>query len=81
VIHQAMEAIGDFPEYGPDTTYGGPVLFVSGSESDYIQPEHRPAIGALFPQAKARVVNGAGHWVHSEQPEGFLRAIDRFLQA
>ena len=55
--------------------YEGPALFVAGERSDYIRPEHRPAVRALFPAARFATVAGAGHWVHSENLEGFLAAI------
>ncbi len=34
---------------------------------------------ALFPRAAFVVVPGAGHWVHAEAPEPFLRALEPFL--
>jgi len=39
---------------GPGGTYLGPTLFVSGARSDYVLPEHRPIIRALFPAAPFR---------------------------
>lgn len=32
-----------------------------------------------FPQARAYVVAGTGHWVHAEKPEIVLRVLHRFL--
>ncbi len=32
-----------------------------------------------FPQARAHVIAGAGHWVHAEKPDAVLRAIRRYL--
>ena len=34
---------------------------------------------AQFPQARAHVIAGAGHWVHAEKPDAVLRAIRRYL--
>jgi esterase len=59
--------------------YEGPVLFVKGSESDYIDDIHREAIMRQFPAAVLKQVEGAGHWVHSEQPEAFLALLRDFL--
>ena len=56
-----------------------PVLFLRGSRSDYIQPEHREAILALFPQAIVRTIEGTGHWLHAEKPDLVARLISRFL--
>lgn len=59
--------------------YPGPALFVSGTESDYVLPEQRPAIRALFPKARFVGVKGAGHWVHADNPAGFLSVLEAFL--
>jgi pimeloyl-ACP methyl ester carboxylesterase len=59
--------------------YEGPVLFVSGERSSYIREEHHEAIQALFPAATFATVPRAGHWVHAENPAGFLEAIREFL--
>ncbi len=36
---------------------------------------YRDALLAQFPQARAHVIAGAGHWVHAEKPGAVLRAI------
>jgi pimeloyl-ACP methyl ester carboxylesterase len=35
----------------------------------------------LFPATRLVRIKGAGHWVHSEQPEVFLRTLQAFLDA
>jgi esterase len=55
-------------------------LFIKGNNSDYILPEHREAIVSLFPNSKAKVIHGAGHWLHAEKPEAVNRSIIDFLQ-
>jgi pimeloyl-ACP methyl ester carboxylesterase len=59
--------------------YDGPVLFIAGARSDYVLPEYRPAILALFPAAQFVTVQDAGHWLHSEQPAVFNAAVGAFL--
>jgi pimeloyl-ACP methyl ester carboxylesterase len=59
--------------------YSGPTLFVSGANSDYVRPEHRPAIRALFPTARFVTVKNAGHWLHVDNPAGFLSVVEAFL--
>lgn len=39
----------------------------------------REDIVRQFPQARAHVVAGTGHWVHAEKPEIVLRVLHRFL--
>ncbi|QDO88717.1 alpha/beta fold hydrolase [Ornithinimicrobium ciconiae] len=69
---------GYVPEGDPFT---GPVLWVAGERSNYIQPEHRPAMEELFPRTVLVRVKGAGHWVHSQQPQAFTSALRTFLTA
>ncbi|MBR0656405.1 alpha/beta fold hydrolase [Roseomonas arctica] len=76
-IAAAMPAIEDFA--APAAVFEGPVLFLAGARSDYIRPEHEAAIAALFPTARHAVVPNAGHWVHAENPGGFLDALEPFL--
>jgi esterase len=67
---------------GPaDATYPGRTLFVAGETSDYIYPEYRPTIRALFPAARFVTVKHAGHWVHADNPAGFLAVVEAFLSA
>ena len=32
-----------------------------------------------FPRNRRVTIKGAGHWVHSEQPEIFVAVLNRFL--
>ena len=59
--------------------FDGPTLFLSGALSDYVLPEHRPQIRALFSQAKFAKIPQAGHWLHAEQPRPFEQAVRVFL--
>jgi pimeloyl-ACP methyl ester carboxylesterase len=61
--------------------YSGPTLFVAGGRSDYILPEHRPVIRALFPAARFVTLKNAGHWVHADDPDGFVDVLTGFLRA
>ena len=63
----------------PPGQYTGPTLFVSGARSDFVLPEHRPAIRALFPTARFVTVKNAGHWLHADNPAGFLSVVEAFL--
>ena len=59
--------------------YQGPTLFVTGANSDYVLPEHRPTIRSMFPAARFVGVKNAGHWVHADNPAGFLSVLEAFL--
>ena len=58
-----------------------PTLFIKGANSDYILEAHRGEIAALFPNAKAKIIAGAGHWLHAEKPSQVNLAIAQFLSA
>ncbi|CUR61533.1 Alpha/beta hydrolase fold protein [metagenome] len=62
-----------------EATYDGPVLWVGGADSDYISDESAGEMDRRFPRNRRVLVKGAGHWVHSEQPEVFLEVMRRFL--
>jgi pimeloyl-ACP methyl ester carboxylesterase len=80
-IERGFSEVVGFPDLPVGTVYPGPALFVSGARSNYIQPEHEPLIRHLFPQARIARIEGAGHWVHAEQPHAFLQAVAPFLSA
>lgn len=61
--------------------FAGKTLFVHGANSDYVTAEARPKIRALFPAARFVAVKDAGHWLHAEQPEAFLKTVGAFLKA
>jgi len=61
--------------------FAGRTLFVAGERSAYIRAADRPAIRALFPQARFVTVKQAGHWVHADNPAGFAAVLDAFLAA
>ncbi len=59
--------------------YVGPTLFIKGGNSDYILPEHQDDILRLFPNAKAKIIHGTGHWLHAEKPVAFAKICADFL--
>jgi len=77
-IAAAMPAIEDFAA-APGARYDGPVLVMAGERSGYVRPEHHDAFRALFPAVRFATVPGAGHWVHAENPSGFLALLEPFL--
>ena len=59
--------------------YDGPVLFLRGSESNFVKDEDLPLIRGHFPFAELETVAGAGHNVHFDQPEAFVRLLSGFM--
>jgi pimeloyl-ACP methyl ester carboxylesterase len=78
LLEGAMDALMSFPA-ADGRQYPGPALFVYGTASDYVTGSHLPAIRQLFPLARLRALPNAGHWVYSEQPDTFVRALRGFL--
>ncbi|MDX5327535.1 MAG: alpha/beta fold hydrolase [Marinobacter sp.] len=77
VIDTCYQKLAAAPEgEGP---YNGPVLFIKGADSAYIQSKHQDPIRQLFPAAELKIIEGAGHWLHAEKPDTFAALCRRFL--
>jgi pimeloyl-ACP methyl ester carboxylesterase len=59
--------------------YNGPALFLRGGRSDYLTPDSYQRIGALFPGANIQTIEQAAHWLHAEQPQAVIAALQAFL--
>jgi pimeloyl-ACP methyl ester carboxylesterase len=81
LLGRDLDAITGWPEDRLEGTpsYDGPVLWVDGQQSRYVSPEYVAAMDRWFPRNRRVTVKGAGHWVHSEQPEVFVEVLRRFL--
>jgi pimeloyl-ACP methyl ester carboxylesterase len=81
VIGRDLPALAGWPEAVADAAapYEKPTVWVAGERSDYVLPEYADAMARLFPHVRKVTIKGAGHWVHSEQPEVFLGILRRFL--
>ena len=81
VLGRDLDEVGGWPEEALRdlAPYDGPVLWVGGERSHYVQPEYAEAMERWFPRTRRVTVKGAGHWVHSEQPEVFVEVLRRFL--
>jgi pimeloyl-ACP methyl ester carboxylesterase len=44
-----------------------------------VADEHRPAIRTLFPAARFVTLKNAGHWLHADNPSGFIAVLEAFL--
>lgn len=77
VIEQCYPRLALAPE--GDAPFEGPVLFIKGADSAYIQEKHRDEIRKRFPSADLRIIEGTGHWLHAEKPDSFAALCRRFL--
>ena len=79
-LEQDMAHIVGFPD-DISGQFEGPALFLSGANSDYVLPEHRPTIRTFFPNSHFAKIPGAGHWLHAEKPREFEAAVRVFLDS
>ncbi|MGH1575597.1 alpha/beta fold hydrolase [Planktotalea sp.] len=77
-LERDMPLILGFPDI--KGTYDGLTLFLSGANSDYVLPSHRPKISSHFTNAKFAKIQNAGHWLHAEQPRAFEASLRAFLE-
>ena len=59
--------------------YGGPALFVAGELSPFHVERDAAQIQGWFPSMRLVTVSCAGHLVHTENPEAFIREVRQFL--
>jgi pimeloyl-ACP methyl ester carboxylesterase len=76
-IAAALPVIEAWPD--PPGTYLGRCLFLTGGQSHYVRPQARPLIARLFPQSRLVALRRAGHWLHAEDPDGFVATVEGFL--
>ena len=76
-IHHNMDKLFDSVE--SDSTFGKPVLFIRGGQSDYINNNAWEKILKLFPAAMLETIPQAGHWIHADAPGELLIIMNDFL--
>jgi len=85
LFDRELDRVGDWTsptdDRGRPMTYEGPTLWIAGERSDYVSGEQSEAMRALFTATRLVTVKGAGHWVHSEQPEVFTAVLRQFASA
>lgn len=80
-IQSCLPDILDFPTTltHVNPCYQGPVLFLKGENSDYIQSNSEPRIFEIFPKAQFITIAGTSHWLHVENPPLVIQEIARFI--
>jgi len=77
VINNHLENVG--METYPKQEISIPVLFIRGINSDYITDEDIMEIRSYFTHSTVESIGNAGHWLHAEQPEAFVKTVLDFL--
>ena len=78
VISRNIEAVGEGLD--PIYRFDKQALFVRGADSDYIRDSDIHQIEEIFPRSTVVTLEGAGHWVHAEQPALFAETVMGFLK-
>ena len=60
--------------------YRDATLFVHGGKSRFVLPEYHAEIRRLFPKARIRTIEGAGHWLHVDKADEFAAEVEGFLE-
>jgi len=79
VLGRDLDALSGWPadQLQDVAAYDGPVLWVAGADSRYVQAKHEDAMRRLFPHTRKVVVKDAGHWVHAQQPDVVVEVLRR----
>lgn len=76
-LYNNYGAIAGFPVVS--TSFDGEVLFIKGQLSNYINSENYGDILRYFPNHELVEIAGTGHWVHAEDPIGFIDVVSNFI--
>ena len=80
VINSKIEIVGKETVSPTSSLYQTPVLFIRGERSDYILQNEHNLIYKVFPEAKIETVLNARHWVQADNPNDFLKVVEKFLK-
>ncbi|KAF9363384.1 hypothetical protein BGX34_004291 [Mortierella sp. NVP85] len=77
VLGDSLENLGEFDFVPGEVKYDGKALFIKGNKSNYVRSNEEALIKEFFPKARIEGLE-AGHWVHAEKPEQFLKLVTEF---
>ena len=78
-ISASMAQLCSFPGSLASERFDGPVRVIVGANSDYVAQRDGAAFRPMFSNVEVEVIEGAGHWVHADQPAAFLASVRRAL--
>ncbi len=67
-------------ELPPQSVSDVPALFMRGVNSGYVTEQDKTLIRNHFPESTVVDIEGAGHWLHAENPEDFHKNVVQFLE-
>ena len=78
-ISASMAQLCSFPAALASERFDGPVRVIAGADSDYVTQRDGASFRPMFSNVEVDVIEGAGHWVHADQPAAFLASVRRAL--
>jgi pimeloyl-ACP methyl ester carboxylesterase len=77
-LDKIMEGVERPSDYNRQIT-GFPIIFLKGSDSEYIPKDDYIDILKVFPAADIIEIPGAGHWIQVDKPDEVVSYIKRLL--
>ncbi|XP_075152139.1 sn-1-specific diacylglycerol lipase ABHD11 [Haematobia irritans] len=79
-LYTNLRLFSEFTNYiGGLPPYKGPMMFICGNKSNFVDPDSWPQIQEIFPNSNIHWLD-AGHLVHFEQPAKFIDLLVNFLK-
>lgn len=78
-LRDQMPLIMGFP--GAVAPSDVPAVFLRGGASHYVEGVNGEAALRLFPKGRIEVLEGAGHWLHADDPRGYEAMVREVLGA
>ena len=78
-IGASMAQLCGFPSELLGARFPGLVEVIAGEHSDCVTEFDGVEFRPMFPRVTVEVVEGAGHWIHADQPDAFLACVRRAL--
>jgi len=78
VLAENLDEVGE-PLSGT-AQFTKPTLFLRGEFSEYVRDSDIADIRMYFPEAQIETIPNAGHWLHAENPQGFMNVLESFLE-
>jgi len=77
IINDHLENVGEATF--PSNRISIPTLFIRGINSDYVADDDILEIRKYYLKSSVESIGNAGHWLHAEQPEAFVKTVIDFL--
>ncbi len=77
-LDQIMDGVAEF-ESASEFPKEKAVVLIRGANSSYVQDEDMQQVRRYFPSAQLADIPNAGHWLHAEQTELFIKTLKYFL--